>query len=92
MTLSQKQLKEICLANSGSKCCRYLYADELDPTKHYCCKLRPIEKAKIDEEIEVFLIDCKKRKINPKSLNKSLGNNCEGYLFLKNIKQGYDCG
>lgn len=91
MTLSQKHLKEVCMNNCGSKTCRYLYNDDLDEAKWYCNKLRPIEKAKVDDSIEVFLVDCKKRKISPKTLKKSMGDNCEGYLVLKNIKQGYDC-
>jgi hypothetical protein len=90
MTLSQKQLKDVCMINSGSKTCRYLYNDELDSSKWYCQKMRPIEKNKIDISIESFVIDCKKRKINPKSVGRSLGDNCEGFLLLKNIKQGYD--
>lgn len=91
MTLSKKQLSNICMLNSGSKTCRYLYNDDIDSSKWYCQKLRPIEKAKIDISIEDFLRDCKKRKINPKSPGMPLGNNCEGFLMLKNITQGYDC-
>jgi hypothetical protein len=91
MTLSQKHLKEVCMLNCGSKTCRYLYNDDLDSSKWYCNKLRPIEKAKIDISIEQFMFNCKKRKINPKSSGRSLSDNCDGFLVLKNIKQGYDC-
>ena len=91
MTLSQKQLKDVCLLNNGNKTCRYLYNDDLDSSKYYCQKLRPIEKSKVDISIEDFIRDCKKRKINPKTVGRSLGDNCEGFLMLKNMKQGYDC-
>lgn len=91
MTLSQKQLKEVCMLNGGSKTCRYLYNDELDSSKWYCSKLRPIEKTKIDISIDQFVFDCKKRKIDAKKVGRPMGDNCEGYLLLKNIKQGFDC-
>lgn len=91
MTLSKNHIKDVCLKDQGSKTCRYLCYDDLDSTKFYCQKLRPIEKAKIDEDLDQHLSECKKRKINPKALNKPLGDNCDGYLLLKNVKQGYDC-
>lgn len=91
MTLSQKHLNNVCLLGKGSKTCRYLYNDDLNQSKWYCNKLRPIEKSKIDVSIDNFIFDCKKRKINPNELERPLGNNCEGFLLLKNIKQGFDC-
>lgn len=91
MTLSQKHLKDVCMLHQGSKACRYLYNDDLDQSKWYCNKLRPIEKAKVDVSIDSFIFDCKKRKINPNTVGRPLGNNCEGFLLLKNIKQGFDC-
>jgi hypothetical protein len=89
--ISQKHLLDVCMNDCGSKTCRYLYNDDLDSSKWHCIKLKPIDKAKVDDEINSFLLDCKKRKINPKNLNRPLGDNCEGLLLLKNIKQGYDC-
>lgn len=91
MTISKKHLQNICLLNNGNKMCRYLYNDDLDSSKWYCQKLRPIEKAKIDVSIDSFLFDCKKRKINPNNISRPLGDNCEGLLLLKNVEQGYDC-
>jgi hypothetical protein len=91
MTLSQKHLKDVCMINGASKTCRYLHNDELDSSKWYCQKLRPIEKSKVDVSIDDFIADCKKRKINPKNVGRSLGDNCEGFLVLRNLKQGYDC-
>jgi hypothetical protein len=89
--ISENHLRDVCLHNHGSKTCRYLYNDELDSSKWHCNKLRPIEKNKIDIYIENFIKDCNKRKINPKKLSQPLGNNCEGLLVLKDVKQGYDC-
>lgn len=89
--ISEKHLQDVCMQNCGSKTCRYLHNDELNPNQWYCHKLRPIEKFKIDLNVENFVRDCKKRKISPKSLNQPLGDNCEGFLVLRNIKQGYDC-
>ena len=74
--ISENHLLNVCLYGQGSKS---------------CCKLRPIEKNKIDTHTENFIKDCNKRKINPKKLEQPLGNNCEGLLVLKDIKQGYDC-
>jgi hypothetical protein len=91
MTISKKHLHHVCMVDNGSQTCRYLYNDDLDNDKWYCQKLRPIEKNKIDEDLQVFLKDCKKRKINPKKLEKPQGDNCKGFILLKNIKQGYDC-
>jgi len=88
--LSKLQVQNVCLAGSGNKCCRYLTEDDLDPNKFHCSKLRPIEKFKIDEEINVFLKDCKRKKIDPLKYSKPIGNNCEGYLIFHNIEQGYD--
>jgi hypothetical protein len=90
MTLSKKHVKDVCLHNCGSKTCRYLSTDELDSSKFYCFKLRPIDKNDIDQSIEDFSSDCKRRKINPKSIGKAIGDNCEGFLLLKNLSQGYD--
>lgn len=91
MTLSKNHIEHVCMKDYGSKACRYLCSDDLDSSKFYCQKLRPIEKANIDKDVDEFLEDCKKRKTNFKKLYKALGDNCDGYLLLKNIKQGYDC-
>jgi hypothetical protein len=55
--------------------------DELDENKWYCQKLRPNIKSRIDGGVSI----AKKRKIIA-----PCGDNCQGYLFLRNINQGYD--
>jgi hypothetical protein len=85
MTLSQKHLQEVCMMNCGSRTCRYLYNDELNPNIWHCNKLKPIEKLKIDKRVNEHYRDKKSKKTMPE------GDNCSGFLVLKNIKQGYDC-
>lgn len=84
MTLSLKQLNDVCLLNSDdkSKLCRYLINDELDQNKWHCQKLRPNIKSKIDHDILI----AKHRK----EMMVSIGDNCSGYPLLRNITQGYD--
>lgn len=91
MTLSNRQLQDICLLNSEdkSKTCRYLSNDELDENKWYCQKLRGKIKERIDDDVFVFLH-------RHKSASSSsvpafpCGDNCQGYPMLKHIQQGYD--
>lgn len=80
MTLSQNHLKDVCLLgfSDHSKMCRYLRNDELDPSKWHCQKLIPHVRERIDSEVEVS------------ASNFPSGDNCQGYLILKNIIQGYD--
>lgn len=81
MTLTYKQLRDVCLIEStdNTKVCRYLSQDELDQNKWYCQKLNLIMKSKIDRNV---LFDIKGEVAS--------GNNCAGYPLLRNIKQGYD--
>lgn len=88
--LSRLQVQNVCMAGHGDKCCRYLIEDDLDPTKFHCNKLRPIEKTKTDNEVNDFILDCKRKKTNPSNYSKPIGNNCDGFLILHNIEQGYD--
>lgn len=83
MTLSAKQLSDVCLLNSldKSKSCRYLVNDELNENKWHCQKLIPNIKSKIDHDI---MIAKHRKEIVPS------GDNCMGYPLLRNIAQGYD--
>lgn len=83
MTLSLKQLSDVCLLNSTdkSKSCRYLVNDELDENKWHCQKLRPNIKSKIDHDL--FIAKHKKEVV-------ASGDNCAGYPLLRHITQGYD--
>lgn len=90
MSLSKKQLQDVCMLYSGSQMCRYLSQDDADPSKWNCLKHRPIEKKKIDDKIDQFLAECKKKGIDATKQHVPLGDNCGGYPLLKNIEQGYD--
>lgn len=84
LTLTPKQVNDICLSNHSdkSKACRYLLQDDLEDGKWYCQKLRPVEKQKIDHRLE---------KIQNRNFgNLPLGDNCPGYPLLKHVDQGYD--
>lgn len=88
--LSKKQLKDICLLNSGDyQKCRYLDQDENDYTKYYC--LKQTSKAKqIDIDLNDFVSNAQKKGKDPYKENIAMGNNCQGYPFLRHIEQGYD--
>ena len=92
MSLSQKQLEDVCLLHVGdSGTCRYLRSDETYYNTFCCMKLRPNEQKKIDLKIGQFVRDCRKKNVNPHSANVPLGDNCAGYPVLKHVQQGYDC-
>ncbi len=90
MSLSKKQLADVCMLYQGHKMCRYLSQDDNDYSKWNCLKHRPVEKAKIDDKIDDFLAECKKKGIDATKQAVPLGDNCSGYPLLKHIEQGYD--
>ena len=90
MPLSLKQLQDVCMLYSGtSRRCRYLTQDDNDLTKWYCLK-KTSKKADIDDEVMEFLKDAKKKGMDPRRQPVPLGDNCDGYLPLKHLEQGYD--
>jgi len=89
--LSKLQLLNVCLLYSGDhKKCRYLSQDHQDYNKWYCIKHKPAEKDKVDQTIQDFISDCKKKGLDPYSQGVALGDNCAGYPVLRYIEQGYD--
>jgi hypothetical protein len=60
-----------------------------DVGNFYCLKLHPRRNA-IDKEVAEFKRKQKQAGIDPMSLDKPLGDNCKGYVFLKYKSQGYD--
>jgi len=89
MVLSRKQVEDVCLVYGGSKQCRYVDEDPDDYSKMYCKKLTP-EKKLIDEEIDEYIKDCKNKGVDAYSQGVPLGNNCDGFILLKELEQGYD--
>lgn len=91
MSLTLKQLQDVCLLYGGSDQCRYLDEDVDDKGQvvSVCRKLSPQKKV-IDEEIVDFLAEMKKNGQDPDKQGVPLGNNCQGYIVLKTKPQGYD--
>lgn len=87
--LSTKHLKDVCLYDCGHLKCRFLAQDENDKKIYYCLK-KSSNAVEIDHEVNEYLKDCSKKKIDPKNKSAPIGDNCGGYPVLKNITQGYD--
>ena len=90
MSLSKKQLADVCMCFAGADMCRFLIQDDTDYSKWNCLKKRPIEKKKIDDKIDQFVAECRKNSLDPTKQGVPLGDGCQGYPLLKNIEQGYD--
>lgn len=86
--LSLKQVSDICLSYKGISQCRFLAED--DQRQYYCVKKTAQEK-EINDEVNAFIKSQKENGVDYKQSGVPLGNNCQGYLFLKYKKQGYDC-
>lgn len=89
--LSSKQLKDICLVNvQNSSRCRYISQDETDEKKYYCLK-NTSKASSVDKNLDDLIYDLKRRNKDPHKENIAMGDNCQGYPFLRHILQGYDC-
>lgn len=87
--LSKLHVQNICLNSGTSDQCRYLSEDELTYGVYHCLKMRPA-KDKIDKRVQVYLDDCKSKKVDPTLSGLALGDNCQGYLVMRYKEQGYD--
>lgn len=88
MMLTLKQVTHVCMGDSSpGSGCRYLERDDLDSSKFYCLKMVDMKREAIDKEVENFLARNKSQPIQNEAM---LGDNCQGYLKLKSIWQGYD--
>jgi len=73
----------------GHKSCRYLVYDQ-NSGEYLCCKKVSGLKEEIDKRVTEFE---NKSVVNGQDLSllgRPLGDNCPGYLYLKNVQQGYD--
>lgn len=87
MSLTLKQVEDICLINCGDhRRCRYLGQD--DDTLEYFCMKKSSKKDEIDNSVENFIRETKKKGKDPTKDNIALGDNCEGYIITKYKKQG----
>lgn len=89
MALSQKQVQDICLNYAGAKTCRFLVYDQTSG-KHLCCKLVQKLREEVDERIDQYLDKMKQNGQDPALMGRAIGDNCQGYLYLKHKKQGFD--
>jgi hypothetical protein len=89
MSLSQKQTEDICMIYGGHKQCRYLITDDQN-NKHMCGKLIKKVRESIDDRVDEFLKKAKANGQDPATIGRACGDNCQGYIFLKYKKQGYD--
>jgi hypothetical protein len=87
--LSKKQLEDTCLVFTGHKACRYLVYDQ-QTGKSLCCKKVAGLKEGIDKRIDAYIEKAKKNNQDLAMLGRPIGDNCQGYLYLKNTQQGYD--
>lgn len=88
MVLSLKQVEDVCLYYGDKPyCCRYL---SKDGGSFYCYKrtgFKRIIDIETEKEKERLIYESK----DPyKEGVIALGDNCPGYIFLKNKLQGYD--
>jgi hypothetical protein len=90
MPLSNKQTRDVCLAQQGSKQCRYLSPDDQNWGRFNCLKLTSMRKV-IDETLNDTIQDLKAKGIDYKKQGLPVGDNCSGYPLLRLIEQGYDC-
>lgn len=85
--LSKNQIHDVCLFGKDSKTCRYLCED--GKNKIFYCLKKTSKKQLIDNEVKEFISFCEKKQINSGDFYLPIGDNCQGYMFLK-IDQGYD--
>jgi hypothetical protein len=89
MSLSQKHVEDICLLYGGHKQCRYVIQDQ-QTGKHMCGKLIKQFKEDVDKRIEEYAKKAKQNGQDLAAMGRAVGDNCQGYIFLKYKKQGYD--
>ncbi len=86
MVLSIKHVTEICQLDKSGEC-MYLEQDYLDLSKWHCLKKNKVKKADREKEVNKYIKQAKDDGHEPEI---PLGDNCEGYLILHHIEQGFD--
>lgn len=87
--LTKKHSEDVCLVYVGHKTCRYMIYDQ-QTGKHMCSKKVQGLKDEIDQRIEEYVDRAKKNSQDLALMGRPIGDNCPGYLYLKNTLQGYD--
>lgn len=87
--LSKKHLEDYCLPYSGHLRCRFLAEDEHDWSKFYCIK-KSKKRAEINAEVVELIKEMKQKGLSPETQGVPLGDNCDGFILLRHLEQGYD--
>lgn len=87
--LSKAHAENVCLVYFGHKTCRYMLYDQ-QTGKHLCSKQVQGLKEEIDDRVEAYMDKLKKNGQDIALMGRPVGDNCQGYLYLKNTLQGYD--
>lgn len=88
MALSLRQIEDVCMHGKGSSQCRFLAED--DSGTFLCLKKWSEKRNRIDREVNLWKKSVKAKNLDPASMDKPIGDHCQGYVFLLNKKQGYD--
>lgn len=85
--LTLRQVEDVCFINDPAKLCRYIDTS----SGVYCClKKVSIKKKKIDDQVKKFIDKATKNGQDPDYMQRPIGDNCSGYIYLKTVPQGYD--
>ena len=76
--------------NDPSQYCRYCETNYGTNGLVVICLKRTPKKKIIDAQVKSFVTDCVKKGIDPQKQGRPMGDNCQGYLMLRNIQQGCD--
>lgn len=89
--LTLNQVRHVCTGDSSpGSGCRYLERDDLDSSRFYCLKMVEAKREAIDAEVEEYLSRLKNPSKTKHAEGVMLGDNCQGYIKLKSVWQGYD--
>jgi len=88
--LTKKQLRDVCLVDDlksqSVDVCRYCHY--VGYLVAHCMKLSVRDRKKIDASCDKLIEKCKKKGVSLESTGEFFGDNCQGFPFLPNIKQG----
>lgn len=96
MSLSDKQIKHVCLFGSGGRQCRFLERTHDHTTWKQvfnCFKKVPASKRQIDKATNKYIQDEKSLGRDPFTQGWQAcgdGGSCQGYLYLPTVEQGFD--
>jgi len=87
--LTKEHLNCYCLPFGGPSRCKYLAEDDNYIGRYYCLK-KSVKKKIVDAELNEIIKSLKSKGKDPTKQGIPQGNNCSGFILLKNKKQGDD--